>query len=464
MTKLQARTELVNKRTATEKFNLKSIAGISHDDLTVPWDNEKHQMNIKDAHARRSTLRKAGNALAERIGSRDATQQESEAMKLIYEMLTDFEIAFDEATEKEEIEKQFAHTGAKNMKNTNYNAEKCFEVWKDTNTGANIPVLAKNHNFSDHCRNDVEMTAPEYFGALAAGQDVNRIMGTLTTTSDPGGGYLVPESISSTLIDLMRSKNTVIQAGALTVPMPTQTVRICRVVSDPVATWVPENNLIPDDSGMQLGALELTATKLTTLVKASRELLNDASNSGQVIMDAIAVALAGELDRAALFGTGAGEPRGIFNDSDACEYSLGAAGANLTGYDDILQGVKAIITANGPLPDFAIMSPRTLIDYSLIKNGEGSPLQKPDIIKNLTFLDSTKVPVNQVQGGSGAVCSSIILGGFKNLVIGLRQNLEILVLKERYAEYGQIGFLATLRADICAYQSKAFCRIIGIKP
>ena len=93
----------------------------------------------------------------------------------------------------------------------------------------------------------------------------------------------------------------------------------------------------------------------------------------------------------------------------------------------------------------------------------GNPLLKPDLVKTLTFLDSTKMPVDEVQGG-GTNCSSIILGGFNSLVIGIRSELQIQVLTERFADYGQIGFLCTLRADSAVYQPKAFCKITGILP
>jgi HK97 family phage major capsid protein len=173
--------------------------------------------------------------------------------------------------------------------------------------------------------------------------------------------------------------------------------------------------------------------------------------------------MAAELDSACLMGTGVGQPKGIYRNDDICEYSLSADGRTLAGYDDILYGIKEIITVNGPVPNTAIMSPRTLIGYSLLKSGDGKPLERPDLIKNITFFDTSKMPVTEEQGSSGAVCSSIILGGFESLVIGIRSVMEIQVLNERFADYGQVGFLATMRADSAVYQPKAFCKIIGIK-
>jgi HK97 family phage major capsid protein len=173
--------------------------------------------------------------------------------------------------------------------------------------------------------------------------------------------------------------------------------------------------------------------------------------------------MAQELDFACLFGDGVGKPLGICNSHDINTYSLGNNGNTLSGYDDLLHGLQKIVTANAPIPNAAIMHPRTLVNYSLLKDGDGLPLVKPDLIKNLQFLDTTKIPVNQVQGTS-STCSSIIMGTFSELVIGFRQQMEILMLQERYAEYGQLAFLCTLRADSAIYQPTAFCNVVGILP
>ena len=215
----------------------------------------------------------------------------------------------------------------------------------------------------------------------------------------------------------MRAKNQVIAAGALTIPLPAQNCRIARLTDDPTASWVGENALIPDTS-MEIGAVDFFAHKLTCLIKISRELLQDAGNAANLIMTGIANAMATELDSACLLGNGNGQPLGIFNTVGINSYSLGANGATLSGYDDLLYGIREIVNVNGPVPTSAIMSPRTLVDYGLMKDGEGLPLQKGDMVKNLAFYDTTKIPNDQVVGTSSD-CSSIILGSFNQLVIGL---------------------------------------------
>ena len=72
-------------------------------------------------------------------------------------------------------------------------------------------------------------------------------------------------------------------------------------------------------------------------MKISRELLEDSINIGDILTGALANALALELDRVALLGSGtAPEPRGIFNTSGILSQSQGDNGAALTGFGPLV--------------------------------------------------------------------------------------------------------------------------------
>ena len=413
---------------------------------------------VETLHSKRSELRKLAKGILDNTSKekRALTSDEKDAFDLISYIHEDIQYGFDLRSMKDQATRSI--NGVTGI------STRSLETWQDVTTGKAVPVLGKDHLFRDHFnRNGNNVSARDYFSAIAGNTVSPEVRTALSTGNDTSGGFLVPEYIAAELIDLMRAKSVISQTDCRTIPLPAQTCRVCRITSDPEASWVGENNLIPEDSSMEIGALDFHAKKLTCLIKASTELLQDASNAGTTIMNAMATAMATSLDSAALMGTGAGEPLGIFNAEGINVYSLGDNGNELSGYDDLLYGVREIINANGPVPATAIMSPRTLIGYSLLKDGEGKPLVKPELIKNMQFLETTKIPVNQVQGTSGAVCSSIIMGGFNQLVIGIRSVLEVQVLRERYAEFGQIGFLCTMRADTAIYQPKAFCKVIGIK-
>ncbi len=56
------------------------------------------------------------------------------------------------------------------------------------------------------------------------------------------------------------------------------------------------------------------------------------------------------------------------------------------------------------------------------------------------------------------------MGDFTQLLLGIRQELRIEVLKEAFAGNLQYGFIAHLRADVALAHPAAFCSLTGIVP
>jgi HK97 family phage major capsid protein len=54
------------------------------------------------------------------------------------------------------------------------------------------------------------------------------------------GGYLVPTPLSGTVIDVARNKARVMQAGAMTIPMSSASLKIARATADITPTWRAE--------------------------------------------------------------------------------------------------------------------------------------------------------------------------------------------------------------------------------
>ncbi len=67
--------------------------------------------------------------------------------------------------------------------------------------------------------------------------------------------------------------------------------------------------------------------------------------------------------------------------------------------------------------------------------------------------------------GTATTCSSVILGDFSNVLVGLREGIGIQVLTERYAaDSGQIGFVLNFRGDVVIPRPATVCRLVGVKP
>lgn len=332
--------------------------------------------------------------------------------------------------------------------------------------GGVVPVLGRNDMLSDLLAFSgarEEFGIGEYIAAMVSGTNNPAIRNALSEGTDSAGGYTVPKHLMAQLFDRMRAKTVVVKAGAVTIPLDTQQTTIARLASDPVAGWRAENALVTE-SDPTFEGVQFVARSLAVLVKVSRELLDDSLNINQALANAFAGSMAVEVDRVSLFGSGtAPEPRGIANTPNVNSVSMGTNGAQLTSYGKFLDALYENEVDNAAPPTAAIMHPRTWRTVQGFVDSTGQPLQLPPALTELPQMVTTTVPVNQVQG-SASNASSIIFGDFSQLVLGLRQELRIEVLRERFAENMQYGFLAHLRMDVAVAHPESFCKLIGIIP
>jgi len=342
-----------------------------------------------------------------------------------------------------------------------------------TNSETNSKILKPNQSFNSKGSsssfssadriNETNFGFGEYVRAMVSGTTKPEIRNALTEGTDSAGGFTVPDILTTQLIDRMRAKASVIQAGALTVPLETEKTSIARIASDPAAGWRLESGAVAE-SDPTFEGVTFTARSLAVLVKVSRELLDDSINMEEALMMAFAGSMAGELDRVALFGSGsAPEPQGIFGASNINEVSMGTDGAALTGYGEILDAMQSLADANSNDPSAMILAPRTWRTIAGLVDTTGQPLRPPQPIEELKKISTTSVPVDQAQG-TASNASSIILGDFSQLMIGIRTSLRVEVLRETFAENLQYGFLAHLRADIQLAHPGSFAVIKGITP
>src|SRR5690606_9072114 len=174
------------------------------------------------------------------------------------------------------------------------------------------------------------------------------------------------------------------------------------------------------------GAVKLRARTLMGIVKLSIELLEDAPNVDSVVERALAAALALEMDRAALRGSGQGEePRGVrFTEG----VQLVPVNGALTSFDPFSEAVERIARVNGPTDGLAaIYSPRTWGQLDRLKDNEGRALAPPRSFEQLRRLVTNQVPENL---GDGEDETEIFVADFRQLLWGVRTGLRIEVSRE----------------------------------
>ncbi len=288
----------------------------------------------------------------------------------------------------------------------------------------------------------------------------------LSEGTDSAGGYLTPEILSSRLIDRVRNVGRIFQAGATVVPLESDTVNLARLVSGVSPSWKTEGNAV-GVSDMTFDRLTFKPKTLPVLVKLSQELFDDMSQEAHALIEGeIAKAIALEVDRAALYGSGIDpEPLGIKGQSGVTLTAFGGAnGAAPTNYDWALDGIQTLRGGNFE-PDGIIVAPRTVRTLDGLKDSQGRYLDPPPSYKAVPVYSTNQIPANLTVDTSND-CSDAFVGAWSNLLVGFRPSvgLRVKVLGERFADTMQVGILAWVRADVQLAHAAAFNVISGIKP
>lgn len=278
----------------------------------------------------------------------------------------------------------------------------------------------------------------------AYGQKAMSWLGELT------GGALVAPPEQGELIELLRNKEALVNAGARTVPLPPQgRMKYPRQTAASNTYWVGEHAPITDTTP-GVGEVTLQAKKLAVRIIAPNELIRFASPAAEALMrDDMTKSLALGLDLAGLEGAGGDHrPRGIINHPNITTVTSSRPNANgdaMVG-QDFYRCVAAVEESNAEFEGW-IMRPKTLYKtfqlradavgqgdaqgaflFNMIR--EAGETVKPSI-SGYPVTKSTQVSQSRAKGS--ATNLTYILGGmWSDVLIGM---------------FGAIEFAATTMGD-----------------
>lgn len=252
------------------------------------------------------------------------------------------------------------------------------------------------------------------------------------------GGALVPPAEFGELIELLRNKEALVNAGARTVPLPPQgRIQYPRQTGPSTAYWVGESAPIPD-STPNVGTLTLQAKKLAVRIIAPNELLRFASPAAEALMrDDMTKSLALALDLAGLQGTGTDtQPRGLINLQNITKINSSQQGADGDALvaNDVYRFLSAVQMANAEFEGW-VMAPVTLNRYYQLRadavgQGDGAGAFLFDLIRPAEMgvkpilagkpvTESTQVSTTRSKGSrsnltyvAGGMWSDVLIGMF----------------------------------------------------
>jgi len=271
------------------------------------------------------------------------------------------------------------------------------------------------------------------------------VMNALSEGTDGDGGYLVPDTFESTLVDGLND-TVIIRKLAHVFKTASGAHKIPVVSAHGSASWTDENAAIAETS-QKFAEKSIGAHKLTALIKVSEELLYDSAfNLESYFAREFARQIANAEEDAFVAGSGTDRPYGIFDATEGGEVGVTTASTAITADEliDLYHSLRTPYRKNAVwlLNDATIQAVRKLKDENKQYLWQPSlQVGLPDTLLGRPVYSSNSIP------GISAGAKAVAFGDLSYYWIGDREGITFRRLNELYAGNGQVGFLATKRLD-----------------
>lgn len=259
------------------------------------------------------------------------------------------------------------------------------------------------------------------------------------------GGALVAPPEFGELIQLLRNKDALINAGARTVPLPPSgRLKYPRQTSPTTGYWVGENSAITG-SNFNTGSLILSAKKVAALVTLPNELIRFASPASEAILRAdMTKTLSLTMDYGLLYGEGSDNvPQGLINVPNVATVTptTVAADGNTLSPQDLYLFASAVEANNGEFQGW-VMRPELFYLFTAARGGVyngsgtsaigqfvydqfrplgGSPVAK--VLAGYPCVTTAQVSITRTKG-SGTTLTTVFGGQWDDYIIAMFGSIE----------------------------------------
>ena len=302
--------------------------------------------------------------------------------------------------------------------------------------------------------------------ALATGK-TNGDMATMhaleETRAVTGSATLNP-FLAHQLWDGSLSKSRLFQAGVKVLPLANGEYKFPKINSYPVFEWKAAGASTSDKTTV-FENVTFAANTLRGYCKITGELLLDGQNIESHMKHVIDKSIGNSIDSAGLTGAGGDSPTGIRNYSAVNTVSMSSPnGAAIGSYDKIIDVYKAILDDNADRPTAAILSPRDWATIAKLKQATtNQPLGIPGALSDLRMFETGMVTTVGNYGSASGTMSCMYFGGFEQLYLGVRNDVQIQISPVRSDTF-EYDFFVAMRSDFQPMREEAFGVLEGIIP
>ncbi len=246
----------------------------------------------------------------------------------------------------------------------------------------------------------------------------------------PTGAALIPTVVrDDLLIDPLRAATVLAGLGATYLTGLTGNISVPTVTQGTSVGWFAENAPIPDTE-VAFGSVPLAMKHVGAITEYSRNMLvNTSADVDRLLRNDLMRALAVEIDRAALVGSGNGViPRGVVNTPGVVKVAFGDG----LSWPNVLALPAALDNANVPMGRLAFVGNgiiRSKAMGTLTSPGVAGPfiMALPDSLAGYPYASTSLIPVAPATTGAGArpARSTLVFGSWENLLVGVWDALDL---------------------------------------
>lgn len=267
-----------------------------------------------------------------------------------------------------------------------------------------------------------------------------------------GGGYTVPQGFSEELDTALKAFGGMRQAARLfptpdgrDLPWPTvdDTANVGELLAENVAVAAQD---------VPFGQKTLKAYKYSSkVVLVSMELLQDSFfDVGAILRDLLAERIGRITNTHFTTGDNTGKPEGVVPGAGSGKVGLTGQTVSVI-YDDLVDLEHSVDPLYRPQSIF-MMNDSSLKILKKLKDTSGRPLWMPGLNASFAVSQPETIlgypySINQDMAVMAANAKSILFGNFMKYIIRDVREFTLIRLVERYAELGQVGFIAFTRSD-----------------
>ena len=269
------------------------------------------------------------------------------------------------------------------------------------------------------------------------------VSNVLSEGTDSEGGYLVPDEYENTLVQALEGEN-VIRGRSHVITTSNGTHKIPVVASKGEASWIDENGAYPEDDDT-FAQVNIDAHKIGTIIKVSEELLNDSAfNLESYFAQEFGRRIGTKEEEAFINGNGSSKPTGILASAEVGVTTASDKAITADELIDLFYSLKGVYRRNAVW----VLNDTTVKAIRKLKDNNGQYIWQPalkdgdhDTLLGRPILTTGAMPE------IAADAKPVIFGDISYYWIGDRQGVTFKRLNERYADMGQVGFLASKRVD-----------------